>query len=204
MTRIVTISAGLRQPSSTRLLADRLGEAAVAALADRGTTAELETFELREHAHDVVDMMVTGFPSNGLREVLDAVTGADALIAVTPVFTTSYSGLFKSFVDILDDKALTGMPVLLGATGGTPRHSLALEYSVRPLFTYLHAEPVTTSVFAATDDWAGETDAANPLPKRIERAGAELAGKILGSAARHEPVDEFASVPSFEELLGEK
>ncbi|QFU92664.1 FMN reductase [Amycolatopsis sp. YIM 10] len=194
--KIVTVSAGLRQPSSTRLLADRLGAAAVAALEAEGAEATVETVELREIAHDVVNMMLTGFPAGGLPEVLEKVSGASGLIAVSPVFTTSYSGLFKSFVDILDNEALTGLPVLLGATGGTPRHSLALEYNLRPLFTYLHADVVTTSVFAATDDWADD----GALRERIERAGGELAKKLLGAPPR-KPADEFSSVPSFEQLL---
>jgi FMN reductase len=69
---------------------------------------------------------------------------------VTPIFTTSYSGLFKSFVDVLDTEALRGLPVLLAATGGSPRHSLAVDYAMRPLFSYLHAAPLSTTVFAAS------------------------------------------------------
>src|SRR3712207_5741319 len=125
---IAVVTAGLSQPSSTRLLADRLAQATGEELAARGVTADVRTIELRDIAHDVVNMMLTGFPSAALKDVLDTVTGADGVIAVTPLFTTTYSGLFKSFVDILDKDSLTGMPVLLGATGGTPRHSLALEY----------------------------------------------------------------------------
>ncbi|WP_418605962.1 NAD(P)H-dependent oxidoreductase [Georgenia sp. SUBG003] len=109
-------------------------------------------------------------PTGALREVLEKVTGADGLVLVTPLFTTTYSGLFKSFVDVLDKDSLTDMPVLLGATGGTPRHSLALEYSMRPLLTYLRADVVTTSVFAATDDWAGEArHRQTPAARRASR-----------------------------------
>ena len=200
--RIAVVTAGLGRPSSTRLLADRLAQATVDELTGMGVTATVETIELRDVAHDVVNAMLTGFPSEALGGVLRAVTGADALIAVTPLYTTTFSGLFKSFIDILDKDALTGMPVLLGATGGTPRHSLALEYAVRPLFTYLHAETVTTSVFAATDDWAGGTDTVAPLPARITRGARELAGAIATRPASR-PVDPFASAPSFAELLGE-
>jgi FMN reductase len=200
---IVALSAGLGQPSATRLLADRLAEATVAELAAQGITAEVRTVELRDLAHDVVNAMLTGVPSPALAEVLEAVTAADGLIAVTPLFTTTYSGLFKSFVDILDKDALVGQPVLLGATGGTARHSLALEYSVRPLFTYLRADVATTSVFAATDDWATGSTSAEPtaLPTRIRRAGAELAGTIAARGTRG-TVDPFATAPSFADLLG--
>lgn len=199
---IAVVSAGLGQPSSTRLLADRLAEAAVTELAAQGHEAEVVAFELRDVAHDITNAMLTGFPTGDLREMLETVTGADGVIVVTPIFTTSYSGLFKSFVDIIDKEALTDVPVLIGATGGTPRHSLATEHAIRPVFTYLRADVVTTAVFAATDDWAGEGDSVNPLPGRIRRAGTELANKIAGRAPRGDAPDEFANTPSFAEMLG--
>jgi FMN reductase len=111
------------------------------------------------------------------------VVSADAVIAVTPIFSTSYSGLFKSFIDVLDPDALTGKPVLIGANAGTARHSLAIDYAIRPLFTYLHAEPVSTGVFAASSDWGASGDQVAPLGERVERGARELAEAI----ARREP-----------------
>ncbi|MHA7135282.1 FMN reductase [Oerskovia turbata] len=203
--QIVAISAGLGQPSSTRLLADRLSAATVAELGDLGVDAEVTTVELRDVAHAITDAMLTGFASGDLAEVIEKVTGADALVLVTPLFTTTYSGLFKSFVDILDKDSLQGMPVLLGATGGTSRHSLAVEYSMRPLFTYLHADVATTSVFAATDDWAAEgdgADGAGPLPARIRRAAKELATTVAARDPRT-TTGMFDGVPSFAQMFGQ-
>ena len=199
---IAVVSAGLSQPSSTRMLADRLAQATTDALAERGVTAEVVTVELRDLAHDITNAMLTGFPTGELRTALEAVTGADGVIAVTPVFMTSYSGLFKSFVDIIDKDALREVPVLIGATGGTSRHSLATEYAMRPLFAYLHADVVATAVFAATDDWAGQGDDVNPLPERIRRAGRELAEKVAARPVRATGTDEFDGVPDFADLLG--
>ncbi|HSK58562.1 MAG TPA: CE1759 family FMN reductase, partial [Actinomycetospora sp.] len=171
---LAVVTAGLTTPSSTRLLADRLADATAAALRERGvdarTDVSLETIELREHARDLADHLVTGFPNAALRPVLDTVAGADGLIAVTPIFSASYSGLFKTFFDVLDKDALAGKPVLLGATAGTARHSLALEHAVRPLFSYLRAVTVPTAVFAATEDWAGAGGIDRALAGRIERA----------------------------------
>ena len=204
--RVVLVSAGLSQPSSTRLLGDRLAEATVASLAEQGVGATVETVELRDHAHAIMDAMLTGFASGDLAHVIEQVTHADALVLVTPLFTTTYSGLFKSFVDILDKDSLVGMPVLLGATGGTPRHSLALEYGLRPLFTYLRADVATTTVFAATDDWAEAGGSAGTLPERVRRAGGELARTIASrdgrQAAASGPDAPFAGTPSFEDMLG--
>jgi FMN reductase len=196
---LVVVTAGLSQPSSTRLLADQLSEAAVAAAGDAGVLLDTRVIELRDLAHDLMNHMLTGFPSGALSDALDAVAGADALIAVSPIFTASYSGLFKSFFDVLDREALVDKPVLMAATGGTARHSLALEHAIRPMFAYLRAVTVPTSVFAASEDWGGDT-AEGALRGRIDRAAAELAREI----DRRDPatvVDPFALTTSFEDLL---
>ncbi|MEO7006092.1 MAG: FMN reductase [Terrimesophilobacter sp.] len=180
---VAVISGGLSQPSSTRMLADRLAAASAERLKQKGVDAEVAVFELRDIARDITNNLLTGFPSPKLAEVIDRVTGADGLIAVTPIFTTSYSGLFKSFFDVLDNTSLTDMPVLIGATGGTPRHSLALEYSLRPMFTYLHSIVVPTSVFAATADWGSGPEELKTLSDRILR-GAEQFAALTAVAER--------------------
>ena len=120
---------------------------------------------------------------------------------MTPVFSASYSGLFKTFFDVLDRDALAGKPVLLGATAGTARHSLVLEHAMRPLFAYLRAVTTPTAVFAASEDWA--SGGAQPaLVDRIERAAAELADQVAARPVASGPADPFADPDvSFEELL---
>jgi FMN reductase len=198
--RIVSVTAGLSQPSSTRLLADRLGRAATAALAAYGVPTSVELVELRDYASDVTNALLTGFPSDDLAAAMDSVRRADALIVVSPIFNASYSGLFKSFFDVLEEDDLRDKPVLIAATGGTQRHSLALEHALRPLFAYLRALVVPTAVYAAASDW-GATDASQgALADRIERAATELADQVSrGSAVR--VVDPFADVVPFERLL---
>ena len=201
--RIAVITAGLSQPSSTRLLADRLADATTRHLQDAGVDAEVSIVELRDTAQDVVNNLMTGFPSPKLEAAIDTVTNADALIAVTPIFTTSYSGLFKSFIDVLDPVSLTDMPVLIAATGGSERHSLALDYAMRPLFTYLHAQVVTTSVYAASSDWGSNGDATSgALPDRIERAARELAALAAVSDRSSRVVDPFALPAGFSPVGG--
>lgn len=195
MTRVVVVSAGLSQPSSTRLLADQLAAASVAALRAGGSEVDLEVVELRDLAHAITDNLLTGFPSGALAAAVASVTSADAVIAVTPVFSASYSGLFKSFFDVLDEGALQGTPVLMAATAGTPRHSLVLEHALRPLFSYLHAAPLPTAVFAASEDFASGS-----LEGRIDRAAGELADAVL-RRPRLRAVDPFAEVTPFEQLL---
>jgi FMN reductase len=198
---VAVVTAGLSQPSSTRLLADRLAGAVTARLAAQGEDALIEVVELRTLAHALADNLLTGFPSGELEAAVRAVAEADALVAVTPVFTASYSGLFKTFFDVLDKDALTGKPTIIAATAGTARHSLVLDHALRPLFSYLHAVVVPTGVFAATDDF-GST-AAGRLQERVERAAGELSA-LLGSTPQtvvRRP-DPFDDVRPFEELLG--
>lgn len=189
--KLAVISAGLSQPSSTRMLADHIASATESRLIEQGFEVEVNTFELRDVATDIMNNMLTGFPSPKLEAVIEAVTGADGLIAVTPIFTTSYSGLFKSFFDVLDNQSLTDMPVVIGATAGTPRHSLALDYAMRPLFTYLHANVATTGVFAATGDWGESADSVKTLPNRIQRAAGELAALVKDSDRSSQIRDPF-------------
>ncbi|MFE5035086.1 FMN reductase [Streptomyces sp. NPDC056683] len=193
--RLVAVSAGLSTPSGTRLLADRLAEAVHGELGPRGHEVESRVIELRELAVAIANHLVTGFPPPPLAAAIDAVTGADGLIAVTPVFSASYSGLFKSFFDLIDPGALTGSPVLVAATGGTARHSLVLEHALRPLFAHLRAVVVPTGVYAASEDWGTGGDAyAEGLPARIRRAGGELGALMAGRPADPEPGDEISAL----------
>ncbi|WP_136056702.1 FMN reductase [Microbacterium sp. K24] len=205
--RIAVVSAGLSNPSSTRMLADRLAAETLKALRERDIEASVDVIELRDYAHDITNNLLTGFAPPALETAINTVVSADALIAVTPIFSTSYSGLFKSFIDVLDPDALTGKPVLIGANAGTARHSLAIDYAIRPLFAYLHAEAVSTGVFAASSDWGGAGDDVAPLAKRVEKGARELAEAIArrdaaSAADPYDPATYLGEGRSFGHLLG--
>lgn len=199
MTKLAVISAGLSNPSSTRLLSDLLKAATVEALGE----ADVTTIELRDLSQQLHDNLMTGFPSPKLADAIAAVGEADGIIVVTPVFSASYSGLFKTFFDVLEEGLLDGKPVLIAATAGTARHSLVLEHAMRPLFAYLHAVVMPTGVFAATDDFGSAG-----LQDRIDRAAAELAAHLGSRSDSLRPVsvrklveDGFDNPTPFEELL---
>ena len=203
---VVVITAGLSQPSSTRLLADQLADATRAAVGGRGESVDVEVVELRDLAVEMAETMVSGNrPTPGLVTAHEQIAAADGLIAVTPVFTASYSGLFKTFVDLLDKDALTGTPVLIAATAGTPRHSLVLEHAMRPLFAHLRAVVVPTAVFAATEDFGGDVD----LERRVHRAAGELAALVVAervgvagfAPTGDEPDGPLGPVTDFADLL---
>jgi FMN reductase len=202
MRRLVVVTAGLSQPSSTRLLADRLAGATDRALRLHGEQTQVAVVELREVAHAITDNLLTGFPSAELADAVGNIRRADAVIAVTPIFNASYSGLFKAFFDVLDKDVLDGKPVLVAATAGTARHSLALDFTIRPLFAHLRASVVPTAVFAASEDFGGPHGGAREtaLSERVDRAAGELADLVVHRPAPAD-TDPLASPTPFVELL---
>ena len=143
--------------------------------------ASVVAIELRDLAHDSVNALLTGFPGPALAEAIAQVTGADAVIAVTPLFNGSYSGLFKSFFDVLDPDALRGKPVLIAATGGTARHSLALEHAIRPLFSYLRTVTVPTALLSKLT--TGDTGVLSLTRQSVNMAtGANVSVQLLSSS----------------------
>ncbi|AGP30226.1 CE1759 family FMN reductase [Corynebacterium terpenotabidum] len=177
MRTLVIVNAGLGDPSTTRLVADRIADATVAALAAAGQDLSVQVVDLRSLAGDLATFMTTFIPTPALSAAQELVTDADAVIAATPVFQGSYSGLFKMFFDTLEMKSLAGVPVTMVATAGTVRHSMVLDFAVRPLLSFLHATVLPTGVFAAT----GEFGASSGLSDRIAQAVGELAGVLLGA-----------------------
>ncbi|KQR00295.1 NADPH-dependent FMN reductase [Arthrobacter sp. Leaf141] len=197
--RITVLSAGLGVPSSSRLLADQLAASTKRQLESAGYNVVVDFVELRDLAVDIANNFVTGYAAPKLAEVIAGVDASTGIIAVTPVFSASYSGLFKSFIDVLDPKSLTGKAVLLGATGGTDRHQMVLDYAMRPLFSYLRTRTAATAVFAGPQDWGSADDAASPLSERTGRAAAEFAVLLTGPQPGQAPAT-LESLP-FEQLL---
>ena len=190
---VVILQAGLRSPSSTRLLADELAREVGAAVPG----SSVRVVDLRDHAHAIMDAMLQGFAAPDLQEVLDAVVAADGLVVVTPTFQASYSGLFKSFIDLIEPGTLREVPTILAATGGTERHSLVLEHALRPLMVHLGADPVRTAIFAATSDFGSPA-----LSGRARRAAGELAARLgVASAAERGEAPKNAEPEDFESMM---
>src|ERR1700760_1101529 len=167
--RLVLVSAGTSDPSSTRLLADRTADRVKALAARRGHEVTVDVIELREISADISTALVSQLITPKLQQAITALAEADGVIACTPVYKAGPSGLFTSFFDVLDNDLLIATPVVLAATAGTARHALVADAQLRPLFAYLRAMTMPTSVFAAPEDWADPA-----LNTRIDRAATEL------------------------------
>ncbi|MDF3282264.1 CE1759 family FMN reductase [Gordonia sp. N1V] len=214
MIRLVAVNAGLSEPSSTRMLVDRLVSAVTGVLGEN--RVQTTTIDLRDLAVDLGRSMAAGFATGAARAAIDTVQGADALIVATPVFNASYSGLFKTFFDLVDVDEMAATPVLIAATGGSPRHSMVLDHALRPLFGYLRMIVVPTGVYAAAEDWAGCSGDTTTLGDRIDRAARELAallesGKqqslafadaLSDNDSQNDTAAESAGIANFARLLG--
>ena len=194
MSSLVVISAGMGTPSSSRMLGDRL---AAATLDAQGGRSDVAVLELRDLAVDLAQLYTSHVPTKALREAFDLVGKASGVIAVSPVLNAGVNGLFKLFFDLMDEGIMAGRPVLLAATGGSARHSLAIDNAMLPLFFYLKATVAPIAVFAATDDWGGEDSG---LSRRISAAGRAFADLVQARPAT-DYADEFADVPDFASLL---
>lgn len=208
MPTLTVITAGLSNPSTTRQVADSIVDAVSASVQSRGESVETHIVELREIVGDLSQVMTTGMASDRLNAIKAQLSASDGLIVVTPVFKASYSGLFKMFFDVLDTEALNGMPTIIAATAGTARHSLVLEYALRPLLTYMRAVVVPTSLFAATEDFGNEEG--TNFQRRVARAAGELTNLMVSADAetsgtttlpRKSGVDIDEDLMPFDELL---
>ena len=182
--QLAVVSAGTSDPSSTRMLADRIAERTVDLAGRRGQAVTTTMIELRELAADIANATVSQLITPRLRRAIDTLAASDGLVVSTPVYKAGASGLFKAFFDLLDNDLLIGKPVILAATAGTARHALVADDQLRPLFAYLRALPVPTSLFAAPEDWADPA-----LNQRAERAARELI-LLMESGFAHAVRDE--------------
>ncbi|MET7356100.1 CE1759 family FMN reductase [Streptomyces mirabilis] len=176
---IAVVNAGVSDPSSTRLLADRIAQKTVDTLGASGTTATVRSLDLGPLATDIAQSIVSGMLNPKVQSAMELLARADAVIAATPVYKAGISGLFKSFADLIDNDLLIAKPVVLAATGGSARHAMVVDDQLRPLFGFLRTIPVPTSLYAAPEDWAS-TD----LGKRIARAAQELSVMLRSGAGR--------------------
>lgn len=167
--RLVVVSAGAGDPSSTRLLTDRIAGRTAARAAARGHRVVVDTVELRELTAEITTALVSQLLGPKLTAAVELLSRADGIVVGTPVYKAAPSGLFSAFFQVLDNDLLIGRPVVLSATAGTARHALVVDNDLRALFAYLRTLTAPTSVFATADDWAS-----GELPTRIDRAAFEL------------------------------
>ncbi len=184
---LVTVNGSPKAESKTGTLIE-LAATAIAARVDAVVTA-IRPYALGPGLTGATAREEVG---DDVERLLRAVETADLLIAGTPVFQGSYTGMFKHLFDLIDPHALEDMPVLLVATGGSERHSMVLEHQMRPRFSHFQAHTLPVGSYGSGGDFIGATLYNPPVLGRIERA-ADMAAALL-RANRHRratPVKEI-------------
>lgn len=187
---IVAIHAGLNTPSLSRMLTDEITRALQQ---NASSKINFQLYELRDLAMDIAQSTVTGYLNLKLSAIEKIISTADIIVAVSPVFNASMSGLFKSFFDILPMNSLEGKVVILGATGGSERHSMVIDMVMRPLFSYMRANTVPTGIYATSNDWAQ-----SEMTQRVNQAAHEA---LNSGQITHLKRDVSMSTLPFEEML---
>ena len=118
------------------------------------------------------------------RSAIQAIESADALVVATPVYKGSYSGALKHLFDLVRPNALTGKPVLVAATGGSPLHGLVTEHQLRPLFGFFNALTLPTAIFALESDFQNYRIDKPELLARVKRAAAEFVELLEARSGR--------------------
>lgn len=161
--RVVAVNGSATVPSKTAALISEI----LARLSDL-VPIEAVIIDARSLVPHFADAY--GDPDSPLAGALAQIAGADLLIAASPIYKGSYSGLFKHVFDLLDPGALTDTPVLLVATGGSERHTLALEHQFRPLFGFFQADTLPLAIYGHDSEFTSYRVTGEGLGARIDKA----------------------------------
>ncbi|MFJ4919598.1 FMN reductase [Streptomyces sp. NPDC088725] len=180
--KVVTVSGSLQEPSKTVSLTEHIVQTLATRLPIENHRIDIHRlgpgFTGARHPDDL--------PEDVLQE-MRLLAEADLVIAASPVFRASYTGLFKHFFDLIEDQyALANKPVLLAATGGSDRHALVLEHQFRPLFGFFQALTVPVALYASSGDFDGLQILNPEVHARIEVAVDDIAELLRARVGAHE------------------
>jgi FMN reductase len=174
MTSLLAISGSLSESSRTALLTGHL----VRRLSLAGLRAE----HVRVRDLPAADLLAGRTDRPALRRVLEAVASANGLVVASPVYQAAYSGLLKSFLDLLPRAGLAGKTVMPLMTGGSTAHTLAIDYALRPVLSALGARHIVRGVFVLDEAIVSHADGTLGLhpdaAPRLDQAVEELIASL--------------------------
>lgn len=106
---------------------------------------EVEAIEV--FALPAEDLISANFASEAIREANAKVEQADVVVVLTPVYKAAYSGILKTYLDLIPQKGFEEKQIIPIAVGGTPHHLLAIDYALKPVLTALGATSISHGVF---------------------------------------------------------
>lgn len=93
------------------------------------------------------DLISANFASDAIKAANVLVEKADAIVVITPVYKAAYSGILKTYLDLIPQKGLENKKILPIAVGGSIGHLLSLEYALKPVLSVLGATEILNSVY---------------------------------------------------------
>ncbi|WP_338452964.1 NADPH-dependent FMN reductase [Niallia oryzisoli] len=174
MSNIVIISGSPTQPSRSYAIASYLNKL----LSTQGH--QIEQINVRDLPPE--DLIYANFNSPAVNQALEKVKQAHALIVISPVYKASYTGVLKTFFDLIPEKGLAEKVILPIANGGSIAHLLSLEYSFKPLFSILGSQEILSGVYLLESQFSYKenelTFIESELEKRIQTAIENLLAKL--------------------------
>lgn len=163
--KVVAVSGSLQRPSRTLVLIEEI-------LASLGAVLPIEVrlIELTRIGPNLAGALRREDLPLDVQDDIAAIEGADLIVAGSPVYRGSYTGLFKHLFDFVHHEALFDVPVLLVATGGSDRHALVIDHQLRPLFSFFQALTLPVGVYAAESDFSNYLVSSPALRERIALA----------------------------------
>lgn len=124
------------------------------------------------------DLIHTKFESQHIVKANGLVAEADAVIIASPVYKASFTGVLKTFLDLIPEKGLAGKMILPLFIGGSLAHLLSIDYSLKPVLSSIGARHILGGVYAVDAQVArkedGGFDIAEVLQERLNSAVEEL------------------------------
>ncbi|MDX8447846.1 FMN reductase [Mesorhizobium captivum] len=170
---VVGISGNLTRPSKTKAFISHIAGEVAGRIGAAAAVFDIDDLGLSlPTARRLGDLDPTA------RGVIEQLVNADVLVAGSPTFKGSYTGLFKHLFDLLDPSSLRGKPVVLAATGGGERHSLIVEHQLRPLFGFFETLTMPTAIYASDKDFADGVLVSEAIHARARQAVAEAVNVV--------------------------
>lgn len=134
---------------------------------------------IQVHQLPADDLITANYASEAIAKEIIKVGEADIVVFLTPIYKGSYTGILKTFIDLLPQKGLEGKQVIPVAIGGSIAHLLALEYSLKPVLSILGATTIEGPIYIV-DSQVARTDDGFTL----DEAATERIEKVFSSVGR--------------------
>jgi FMN reductase len=174
---IVGVSGSVTRPSRTTALVRAIPGSYP------GAKRRRSKIELVDSAPHLFTALTPGRLAAEAKLLVETVEQADLLVIGTPVYRASYTGALKHLFDLVHHEAFVGKPVILAATGASHLHGLVTEHQLRPLFGFLNALTLPTTVYAVETDFLDYRVSSQKILDRADRAVVEG----LSQLDRHRP-----------------